>query len=146
MYLLKVHALVFYLVDYIYKNTKPTRNQYQRERDYEFYIMNFGLYSKSMIQNPELMKSRSSAGQSATLIMQRSAVRACPRLLIKGMYQVQRKLYNVGKATLIHYTFYFIQNTLPLEGELAQLARAPALHAGGQGFDSLILHSFVSLI
>lgn len=27
-----------------------------------------------------------------------------------------------------------------LEGELAQLARAPALHAGGQGFDSLILH------
>ena len=62
------------------------------------------------------------------------------------MYQVQRKLYNVGKATFLHYTFYFIQNTLPLEGELAQLARAPALHAGGQGFDSLILHSFVSLI
>lgn len=29
-------------------------------------------------------KSRSSAGQSATLIMQRSAVRACPRLLIKA--------------------------------------------------------------
>jgi hypothetical protein len=26
-------------------------------------------------------------------------------------------------------------------GELAQLARAPALHAGGQGFDSLILHN-----
>ena len=25
-------------------------------------------------------------------------------------------------------------------GELAQLARAPALQAGGQGFDSLILH------
>ena len=25
-------------------------------------------------------------------------------------------------------------------GGLAQLARAPALHAGGQGFDSLILH------
>ena len=36
-------------------------------------------------------------------------------------------------------------------GELAQLARAPALHAGGQGFDSLILHdlwiySFLYLI
>jgi hypothetical protein len=29
-------------------------------------------------------------------------------------------------------------------GELAQLARAPALHAGGQGFDSLILHRFSS--
>ena len=26
------------------------------------------------------------------------------------------------------------------KGELAQLARAPALHAGGQGFESLILH------
>ena len=30
------------------------------------------------------------------------------------------------------------------KGELAQLARAPALHAGGQGFDSLILHDFIS--
>ena len=26
------------------------------------------------------------------------------------------------------------------DGELAQLARAPALHAGGQEFESLILH------
>lgn len=25
-------------------------------------------------------------------------------------------------------------------GGIAQLARAPALHAGGQGFESLILH------
>ena len=25
-------------------------------------------------------------------------------------------------------------------GEVAQLARAPALHAGGHGFDSLLLH------
>ena len=30
-------------------------------------------------------------------------------------------------------------------GELAQLARAPALHAGGQGFDSLILHNAVEI-
>ena len=29
-------------------------------------------------------------------------------------------------------------------GELAQLARAPALHAGGQGFESLILHQIVN--
>ena len=29
---------------------------------------------------------------------------------------------------------------LHLLGGLAQLARAPALQAGGQGFDSLILH------
>jgi hypothetical protein len=28
-------------------------------------------------------------------------------------------------------------------GGLAQLARAPALHAGGQGFDSLILHKLL---
>ena len=29
---------------------------------------------------------------------------------------------------------------LLVDGELAQLARASALHAGGQGFESLILH------
>lgn len=45
---------------------------------------------------------------------------------------------------IIHFTLYKVH--LQLEGELAQLARAPALHAGGQGFDSLILHSFGSLI
>ena len=28
----------------------------------------------------------------------------------------------------------------PQRGELAQLARAPALHAGGQRFESVILH------
>lgn len=33
-----------------------------------------------------------------------------------------------------------------LEGELAQLARAPALHAGGQGFDSLILHICIKYV
>gem|GEM_PF-1413375 len=38
---------------------------------------------------------------------------------------------------------YYLKST---SGELAQLARAPALHAGGQGFDSLILHSFGGLI
>lgn len=31
-------------------------------------------------------------------------------------------------------------NSFSSYGELAQLARAPALHAGGQGFESLILH------
>ena len=30
-------------------------------------------------------------------------------------------------------------------GVLAQLARAPALHAGGQGFDSLRLHHFFKM-
>ena len=32
-----------------------------------------------------------------------------------------------------------------IPGELAQLARAPALHAGGQGFESLILHKMCEL-
>ena len=31
---------------------------------------------------------------------------------------------------------------LTVDGELAQLARASALHAGGQGFESLILHHY----
>jgi hypothetical protein len=31
-------------------------------------------------------------------------------------------------------------------GGLAQLARAPDLHSGGQGFDSLILHKRVSRV
>ena len=30
-------------------------------------------------------------------------------------------------------------------GGLAQLARAPALHAGGQRFESVILHSFLRI-
>ena len=53
-------------------------------------------------------QSYSSVGQSATLIMWRSAVQLC-----------------LG---------------LPFCGGLAQLARAPALQAGGQRFESVILH------
>ena len=33
-----------------------------------------------------------------------------------------------------------------IPGGLAQLARAPALHAGGQRFDSVILHYYLMLI
>ena len=36
---------------------------------------------------------------------------------------------------------YFVSNVVTF-GELAQLARASALHAGGQGFESLILHHY----
>ena len=36
---------------------------------------------------------------------------------------------------------YFISNFVTT-GELAQLARASALHAGGQRFESVILHQF----
>lgn len=41
---------------------------------------------------------------------------------------------------MVHYTFYIVHITTS-RGELAQLARAPALHAGGHRFDSDILHS-----
>ena len=57
-------------------------------------------------------ESYSSVGQSATLIMWRSAVQVCLGLL---------------------------------RGGLAQLARAPALQAGGQRFESVILHMFILL-
>ena len=36
----------------------------------------------------------------------------------------------------------FVDIILIVDGELAQLARAPALQAGGQGFESLILHHY----
>ena len=36
--------------------------------------------------------------------------------------------------------FYFLEFPFQINGELAQLARAPALHAGGHRFDSGILH------
>ena len=37
----------------------------------------------------------------------------------------------------VHHSSLF---TLHIEGGLAQLARAPALQAGGQRFESVILH------
>ena len=58
-------------------------------------------------------ESYSSVGQSATLIMWRSAVQLC-----LGLRRVP----------------------VPRSGGLAQLARAPALQAGGQRFESVILH------
>ncbi len=36
---------------------------------------------------------------------------------------------------------FIIYSFVSHEGGLAQLARAPALHAGGQRFESVILHS-----
>jgi hypothetical protein len=41
---------------------------------------------------------------------------------------------------IIGYVEFVITQVLIFNGALAQLARAPALHAGGQGFDSLRLH------
>ena len=40
----------------------------------------------------------------------------------------------------------FIFKFLINEGGLAQLARAPALHAGGQRFESVILHSVLIIV
>ena len=39
---------------------------------------------------------------------------------------------------MIH--FFCLIKSSAYQGELAQLARAPALHAGGRGFESHILH------
>ena len=76
--------LQFYLVDILRNIQNPlvlvqgrdTRAESQESRRKKSCIQH--LESKSLKR-----QSRSSAGQSATLIMQRSAVRACPRLLIK---------------------------------------------------------------
>ena len=45
------------------------------------------------------------------------------------------KIENSGNNLIINYQ-------LLKAGGLAQLARAPALHAGGQRFESVILHVF----
>ena len=68
---------------------------------------------------PAARESYSSVGQSATLIMWRPAVQVCLGLQARVMYKPMLK---------------------PSRGGLAQLARAPALQAGGQRFESVILH------
>ena len=67
----------------------------------------------------EPRQSYSSVGQSATLIMWRSAVQVCLGLLL-----FQEHFGGCGYS----------------RGGLAQLARAPALQAGGHRFESDILH------
>jgi hypothetical protein len=59
--------------------------------------------------------------------MLRSTVRVCPGLRRRDKIRVRRT--ELMKVFLNERT-----------GGLAQLARAPALHAGGQEFESLILH------
>lgn len=90
MYLLTGKRFSFLLGCLYYKNTKPTRDQYQGgEIEYEEGNMDIDI---SFITHPLLIiESRSSAGQSATLIMQRSAVRACPRLLIEWIERLKKK-------------------------------------------------------
>ena len=71
------------------------------------------LCEKIQGRGPLPRQSRSSVGQSATLIMWRPAVQVCP-----GLRGAARRY----------------------SGGLAQLARAPALQAGGRRFESVILH------
>ena len=51
--------------------------------------------------------------------------------------EVEKALFFLGFGIL------FFGISISGNGELAQLARAPALHAGGHRFDSGILHGFV---
>ena len=53
-------------------------------------------------------------------------------------------LFRVQSARLIKKTLY-VDSVLE-NGALAQLARAPALQAGCQGFESLMLHQFFGRI
>ncbi len=50
----------------------------------------------------------------------------------------------VSSSSLLRTTTEVIATVLPENGGLAQLARAPALQAGGQRFESVILHTSVS--
>ena len=77
---------------------------------------------------PAARESYSSVGQSATLIMWRPAVQVCLGLLIGLWPMCTRQIKCLGL----------------LFGGLAQLARAPALQAGGQRFESVILHLAMS--
>ena len=68
-----------------------------------------------------------------------SAVQLCLGLLLKLKiinYKLKRDVVN------LIFNFKFLIN----EGGLAQLARAPALHAGGQRFESVILHSVLIIV
>ena len=50
----------------------------------------------------------------------------------------ERKMKNEESLKILDSWFLILH----LLGGLAQLARAPALHAGGQRFESVILHLF----
>ena len=114
-------------------------------------IMNYAL---CIMNRPE---SYSSVGQSATLIMWRSAVQVCLGLLLyfrihdswfiihnydySWILNFSLRCFSIKKAyphyelCILNYEWWIIS-----PGGLAQLARAPALQAGGQRFESVILH------
>ena len=47
---------------------------------------------------------------------------------------------NISKEFTVYFSMYFIFKYIKIFGAVAQLARAPALQAGGQEFDSPYLH------
>ena len=60
----------------------------------------------------------------------------------ENIYETRRKrnLSSQSRRFIVYFSMCLnILSTL-LYGDIAQLARAPALQAGGQGFDSLYLH------
>ena len=58
--------------------------------------------------------------------------------LLSGEHWEVNQLDKQGRISKNTYSLYFSKKSL--FGGLAQLARAPALHAGGQRFESVILH------
>ena len=73
--------------------------------------------------------------------MWRSAVQICLGLQKKG----ERKKQKGEIIRTESFTFNLSSLTFQIGG-LAQLARAPALHAGGQRFESVILHARDSIL
>ena len=56
-------------------------------------------------------------------------------------FRVVSSVILFNKEPSLYFSMYFYSTLYKLiHGAVAQLARAPALQAGGQGFDSLYLH------
>ena len=58
------------------------------------------------------------------------------------MHQAARSAWDYASPVIVNYQLSIINS---LNGGLAQLARAPALQAGGQRFESVILHFAVAV-
>ena len=64
----------------------------------------------------------------------------------ENMHEKVRKIFlsYQSRRFIVYFLMCLLLSTLTLlHGDIAQLARAPALQAGGQGFDSLYLHHTV---
>ena len=60
----------------------------------------------------------------------------------ENIYETMRKrnLSSQSRRFIVYFSMYSYKYIDIPNGDIAQLARAPALQAGGQGFDSLYLH------